>query len=59
MCQQLNQVKRVEILRIKSRYLRHQALKGKLFVLLITISFDFSLLLFNPNEIVDDNSMVA
>ena len=58
MCQQLNQVKRVEILRIKSRYLRHQALKGKLFVLLI-ISFDFSLLLFNPNEIVDDNSMVA
>ena len=58
MCQQLNQVKRVEILRIKSRYLRHQALKGKLIVLLI-ISFDFSLLLFNPNEIVDDNSMVA
>ena len=41
---------------------QHQVLKGKYIFKFLSYNFHlctYSLLLFNPNEIVDDNSMVA
>lgn len=58
-CQQLNQAKRAKDQRIKSLCRKHQALKGKFEIKFLILIFKYSLLLFNPNEIVDDNSMVA
>lgn len=60
-----NQVRKVRFQMNKSPCHKGQALKGKFYNtkfqnqhLILNFNF-FSLLLFNPNEIVDDNSMVA